>query len=440
MGYTLYMSPTKLNSTTISLVLGDILIFSISLVIALTVRSFAIPESAFFIQHIYPFSLVLLIWIALFIVGGMYDQTYLTIKRSIGSTLATLQLVGGGIAILLFYLVPTFAVTPKTNLALFLVFFSLGIWVWRKLFFTHIQPVTARAVLIGEHPHISRVLSKDNMYGISINQHISWNNLSEIEKPLDILLCDFSDDAFQTNAKAIQQLVMNGVRVVDTQRLLEKITGRISLQNVTSQWFISRVQQPARSYLFMKRLVDLVCGFVLLALLIIISPLLLPLMFAMDKHTSFLFMQKRVGLLGEPFVMFKLRTMSVADSTTWSSDNHQHITRLGSVLRALRIDEWPQAINLIRGDMSLVGPRALMISEQENMEQVVPSYSQRLFLKPGITGWAQVKQNKAPANEKEASERLSYDLYYLVHASILFDLLIVLKTVKTIILKTGMRS
>ena len=434
------MSPTKLNSTTLSLLIGDIVIFASSLLFALTIRNFTIPESSFFIQHIYPFSIVLLMWIALFIIGGMYDQTYLTIKRSIGSTLLTLQIAGGGIAVLLFYLVPTFAVTPKTNLALFLVIFSFLIWLWRKLFFTYIQPVTETALLIGEHALLQSVLSQHNMYGLVIAENGSWESLRSVSsKNIDVLLCDFSDPGFEIHAEAIKHLIMKGVRVIDTNRVHERITGQVPLSRLTTHWFISHVEKPSRIYQFIKRIIDLVCGVVLYLFMIVLLPLVAILTLITERRLSLFFTQNRVGLLGHEFKIYKLRTMSVSDQSSWSGKNHTHITKLGSVLRALRIDELPQSINMIRGEMSLVGPRALMISEQEQMQKLVPAYSQRLFVKPGITGWAQIKQTHAPQNEQEASDRLSYDLYYLVHASLLFDVLIILKTIKTVLLRTGIR-
>ena len=177
---------------------------------------------------------------------------------------------------------------------------------------------------------------------------------------------------------------------------------------------------------------------------IIISPLLVVIAFAV-KITSkgpVIFKQDRYGLDGKKIKVWKFRSMTVTENSnvvTQATKNDARITPLGAFLRRTSLDELPQFINVLKGDMSIVGPRPHAVAHNEEYRKKVEFYMLRHKAKPGITGWAQIKQKHAPMNAVEAQERLGYDLYYLEHQSILFDVLIILKTIKTIILKAGIR-
>ena len=435
------MRPTSLNATTFALLVGDILIFATSLVLALTIREFAIPNASFLFSHTLPFVLLLIVWLGIFVIGGMYDQTYLRIKRSIGSTLFMLQAIGTSAAVLMFYLLSGLVVTPKTNLALFVVIFTILIWIWRKVFFTHIKPSTQSAIFIGDQSDSPVYLQKDNMLGISMVDEMSWKEFSTKRNlAIDAIIVDTSSNAFEEHALTVQEHVFNGTRLIDLTNLNERVYGSVNLDSVENNWLLEYMEPPTRLYLVTKRLLDVIAGVLLACVLLLVIPFVAVGQLLTEKHVSLFFSQKRIGKKGEPFTMYKLRSMSVSDGDTWSTKNHDRITSTGKVIRALRVDELPQAINVLKGEMSLVGPRALMPSEQTTMEEHSDLYRMRLFTTPGITGWAQISMPHAPANKAEALERLGYDLYYIQHASMLFDMLIILKTLKTIVLKTGLRA
>lgn len=435
------MSSLRVGRNTILLVIGDAAIFFASLWVALSVRHFAIPQSTFYAEHIYPFTVLFVLWVIIFFIAGLYDEEFLTIKRSIGDILLVTQLVGAGVAIALFYLVPFFDLTPKTNLALFLLIFSLAVWWWRKQFFHSIRPNTKDVLLVGDQPELTKIFESKNFYGFSVLNTLGWKELSRVfEYPTSTLVVlNFRDPAFQNNASVIHSLVFNEYPIVDSNKLSERLFGRVDTSLISHEWFIKRVTKPNRLFLFVKRLIDICAGFALLAALLLLSPIIITWMLLEEKSLDLFFIHERAGKLGKAFTMYKLRSMNVKDGASWDGDNHDRITKLGRVIRALRIDELPQGLNLIKGDISLVGPRAILESEQQEMESLVPLYTLRLFAKPGITGWAQIKQKHAPMNASEAEERLGYDLYYLEHQSILFDVLIILKTIKTVVLKAGVR-
>jgi lipopolysaccharide/colanic/teichoic acid biosynthesis glycosyltransferase len=178
------------------------------------------------------------------------------------------------------------------------------------------------------------------------------------------------------------------------------------------------------------------------ALLLLTLPLmaLAALLIWLDDHGPVFYVQERSGLMGATFRLYKLRTMRQADPdepATWTSRGDSRITRVGWILRRIRLDELPQLLNVLRGEMSLIGPRPERPVLEHELEERIPHYRKRHWMPPGLSGWAQVCAPYA-ASVEEAEVKLSYDLYYLKHWGVALDLLILLKTVKTV-LKAGGR-
>ena len=189
-----------------------------------------------------------------------------------------------------------------------------------------------------------------------------------------------------------------------------------------------------------KRLFDVAAA---LGLLIFLAPLLIVTAIAirLDSRGPVLYRQRRVGMKGEEFDIFKFRSMRTdaeKDGARWAAEDDDRITRVGRFIRRTRIDEIPQAINIMRGEMSFVGPRPERPEFVSLLEQEIPHYHERHLVKPGITGWAQVK-HEYTASVEGARTKLTYDLFYIKHFSLLLDLLIVLMTVRVALLGIGSR-
>jgi exopolysaccharide biosynthesis polyprenyl glycosylphosphotransferase len=190
-----------------------------------------------------------------------------------------------------------------------------------------------------------------------------------------------------------------------------------------------------------KRGVDLLVSLAALIFLFPIS-LLISLATKLDSKGPILYKQERVGEDGRIFRLLKFRSMRVdaeaAGGPVWASVNDARITRVGSVIRKLRLDEIPQLINVLKGEMSFVGPRPERPFFVQQLEDEIPYYSERHVIKPGITGWAQISYPYG-ASKEDALEKLKYDLYYIKHMSILLDLSIIFETVKIVLLGKGSR-
>ena len=234
----------------------------------------------------------------------------------------------------------------------------------------------------------------------------------------------------------------SGVLFDHLASVYEEYTGKIALENLRPSWLVfSTGFRKTRLLIFTKRAFDLfaaVCGLILSLPLTIVTALLVKLDSPRDPV---LYHQERVGLNGKPFTIHKFRTMrSDAEAATgpvWSKgDSDPRITRVGRFLRKTRLDEIPQLWNVLIGDMSLIGPRPERPAFVEQLTAQIPFYGQRHVVKPGVTGWAQVRYSYG-ASVEDALQKMQYDLYYVKHMSLMFDLLIALETIKTVVLRRG---
>jgi sugar transferase (PEP-CTERM system associated) len=235
----------------------------------------------------------------------------------------------------------------------------------------------------------------------------------------------------------------SGVLFDHLANVYEDYTGKIALENLRPSWLVfSTGFRKTWLLLATKRAFDIIAaifGLILSAPLTLISALVVKLESPADPV---LYHQERVGLNGATFTIHKFRTMrSDAEAATgpvWSGANDSRITSVGTFMRKTRLDEIPQLWNVLRGDMSLIGPRPERPAFVEQLTQQIPYYGQRHVVKPGLTGWAQVRYAYG-ASVEDALEKMQYDLYYVKHMSMAFDLVIALETIKIVVLRRGGR-
>ncbi len=249
---------------------------------------------------------------------------------------------------------------------------------------------------------------------------------------------DIQGSTFQTILDAQER----GVEVSRMPILYEEITQRVPVHHLESDWLIrSFVDQLKVSvfYEFVKRVLDLIGGLLGLALFIILLPFL-AIAVVIDSGFPILYSQDRLGRGGQPFTVYKIRTMyqdAEPDGTPLQAAEHDaRVTRVGSFLRVTHLDELPQFWNVLRGDMSLVGPRAERAQLIAEYQKQIPFYRARLLVKPGLTGWAQINYGYV-ASVTETGIKLEYDLYYIKHRSLMLDVIIILRTIGTVLSRKG---
>jgi sugar transferase (PEP-CTERM system associated) len=243
--------------------------------------------------------------------------------------------------------------------------------------------------------------------------------------------------------KLLDVRLQSGVLFDHLASVYEEYTGKIALENLRPSWLVfSTGFRKGRALMAAKRAFDLlasVAGLILASPLMAVTALILKIESPRDP---ILYHQERVGLNGKVFTIHKFRTMRTdAEAGTgpvWSTANDTRVTRVGRFMRKTRLDEIPQLWNVLIGDMSLIGPRPERPAFVEQLTEKIPYYGQRHVIKPGVTGWAQVRYSYG-ASVEDAIEKMQYDLYYVKNLSLMFDMLIVLETIKTVVLRRGAR-
>ncbi|WP_426955483.1 exopolysaccharide biosynthesis polyprenyl glycosylphosphotransferase [Muricoccus radiodurans] len=241
---------------------------------------------------------------------------------------------------------------------------------------------------------------------------------------------------------ALRQMSADGIHVLHASEFWERRLGRLDLAGLPDGWVsASRGLQEHPTERALRRGFDILASLLLLAVTL---PLLLLAIIALklDSPGPIFYRQERVGQGGRRFLLFKLRSMvqdaEAAGAPRWAVRGDSRVTRVGRILRLFRIDEIPQVLNVLRGDMAFVGPRPERPAFVEQLEALIPHYSDRAVVKPGITGWAQVNYPYG-ASVEDAREKLTYDLYYVKQRSLFLDLLILIATVRVVLFQEGSR-
>jgi len=244
----------------------------------------------------------------------------------------------------------------------------------------------------------------------------------------------------QQLATSLIDCKLRGVAVEEAGSFHEKLTGKLWVKTLSPNWWMySNGFQPSRVYLWHKRLLDIVCASLMI---LVTAPLLLLIAIGIkvDSPGPAVFKQERIGLRGARFTLYKFRSMNQdAESKSgpaWAAQFDDRVTRFGKLLRKFRLDEIPQAFNVLRGDMSFAGPRPERPYFVDMLRERIPYYGLRHYVKPGITGWAQVGYPYG-ASVEDAIEKLQYDLYYIKHMSFRQDMLVLLKTFRVVLFGRG---
>ncbi|MBI3197797.1 MAG: sugar transferase [Rhodospirillales bacterium] len=270
-------------------------------------------------------------------------------------------------------------------------------------------------------------------------QACRWLDFDEVQRRqtrVDAIVADLSVELPDGQIEALADAAIAGVPVLDRRYIVETLTGRTPLGGLTPNEFGSLL--PSRQYLVVRRLIEIVLTVAVLPLLAVVLAIV-AVWVRCDSAGPVFFVQSRVGRRGAVFRMFKFRTMyHGAGGPSFTAAADPRVTRAGRFLRRCRLDELPQMFNVLRGDMSWVGPRPEALSLEKGYVRDIQHFALRGIVRPGVTGWAQINQGYAHDPDAMRS-KLEYDLYYLKHCSLWLDLVIVLRTFAVVFRGTGAR-
>jgi lipopolysaccharide/colanic/teichoic acid biosynthesis glycosyltransferase len=432
---------------------GDLIVFALSLWLTLLFRTGAVPTGEMLRDHLGPFAILFLVWTLVFYMSGLYGKGTILLKSHLPQALLRTQVANIVLAALFFFLVPGVGIAPKTNLAIYLVVSLLLIFLWRLAAYPRlsVKRTRGRAVLIASGPDADALRTEVNenpRYPITFVGSLSPQDflaLSESERrariphDIDVVVADIA----ACNAHGLLPVLYDLPRgvgnydIVDFTDLYEEVFDRVPLSLLDQGWFLEHVtESDPLWYALPKRAIDLVGGLGMGFITLIALPFVW-IAIRIEGPGPLFIAQDRIGEKGSRMRVYKFRSMSGHNraSDAWVGEDENRVTRVGAWLRQTSLDEFPQFWNILKGEVSLIGPRNDIEGLGRRLEAELPHYVMRYSVKPGITGWAQINQqyepgNLSPQSVRETTVRLAYDFYYLKHRSLGLDLVIALKTIK----------
>lgn len=429
---------------------GDIATFVLALFVTLLLR-YGTTLSAMIVRaHLAPFALLFGIWAIVFYLSGLYGKRIIFSAPNLANALIKTQAANIMLAALFFFLVPSVGIAPKTNLLIYLVVSLALILLWRLVVAPRLtaRRMRACAALIAEGSEaeeLARAVNENARYGLVFRLHQAPSTLVDVRALAEQLVRErvtwLVVDIAHVESSELLALVYRLTRLERSAHLLtfeeayEEVFDRIPLSRLEHGWFLEEVVlHSSLLYGITKRIIDIIGGVLMGMVTLVITPFIF-LADTIEGSGRVFISQERYGRGGLKMRAYKFRSMRASDNGAWAGESDNRVTRVGAFLRRTSLDEFPQFINVLAGELSLVGPRNDITALGERLATALPYYEARYMVKPGITGWAQVNQqyepgNLSPQSLEETKVRLAYDFYYLKHRSLGLDLVIALKTLK----------
>ncbi len=472
------------------LLLGDIVTFCLAILVGIIAIARWNQDLWFhWNQYRIPMVLVALTYILIFYIANLYDH-YLDFRRRENISRVILTSLMGTLAAVLLFCLPSWQIIPRIFVEWHAVVFVCLAIFWRYSFSAVALPVRLQkrvlvlgagragrwiAQIIMQHPNCGLVVIgfiDDNPQKVGatidglkiLGQSGMLDELIRQEKASLVVLA-ISHEKVGALLASLSQAIVHDCQLIDVPTLNEYITGKIPVDYISDVWlYFNNMAYPKLYHHKIKRMIDLILSSLGLSIALPIS-IIIALAIKLETPGPILFKQRRMGYNNKPFQILKFRTM-IKDNNEgmpkWTFHNDSRITRVGSYLRKIHLDELPQLINILKGEMSLVGPRAEWDFFAQKSQELVPEwrpgrrakdppgykvithhrekvrfYSHRLLVRPGVTGWAQVMFPRAGSSMKDLKEKLEYDLYYIKHMGVLLDIAILLKTIRIVLFGHG---
>jgi lipopolysaccharide/colanic/teichoic acid biosynthesis glycosyltransferase len=442
----------SLSSRKITLFAVDTALFFLALFLALLIRRPDIFNYEYFLVHIPTFMFVYFVFIASLYANSLYFvplfiSSIRRLRLVLNSSLSTLFFGST-----FFYLFPG-TYTPKTVLLiqLVLVFFLVGFWrfIEKNIFKSGSKN---KGIIIDDSKEAKEIYDAFTKYNYQIS-FVKMFHVSDLENKQSVdelvkfinegnikfIIIDTRNPKLNSLLSDLYELSKKNVRVLHIFSFYEDVFLKVPVAQANFTWFFNSVSLDLKFYEIAKRVIDLIISIPVLIVFFILHPWVYFNIKREDGGDVFI-EQERLGRFGKVIKVKKYRTMKFSDGGKWikDGDNQNTVTKFGYFLRKTRIDELPQIISVLKGDITLIGPRPDIVNLYDKLSSEIPFYKMRYSVTPGLSGWAQTMQNTPPQSLEETIERLKYDLYYIKHRSTLLDLSIILRTIKTVLSREGM--
>lgn len=431
------------------ILLTDLLTLHLSLFLTIVFRYPQNTWNANWNRHWPNFILVFLIWLLILYINDLYNLNLKTTSRQFIIRLSNTTIVSSILATIYFYLKVSSDITPKTNLVIFTVIFLILFFIFRSIYqlLIHSKGFKENLAFIGFNKKTEKLLTeleknpaagylnalifktKEEIY--SLKQKIQEKNIHTI-----VVCDDFGQETVLNDA--LFNCLVYKLNFFNYPDFYELLTGKIPVEEIDQNWFLENLNEGNKNYFdFLKKLLDFLGALIVFIISLPFWPIIAGII-KLESSGPVFFRQKRLGKNEKTFIIIKFRTMREENNDhSLTTESDKRITRFGSFLRKTRLDELPQVLNILKGEMSFIGPRPERPEIVKELERQIPFYKVRLLIKPGLTGWDQISGTYHSPSIEDSLEKLQYDLYYLRHRSIYLDLAIILKTLATVMSSGG---
>ena len=445
------------RKATLLLFFGDLAVFALSLWLTLFLRYGGAPQELIGL-YVEPFAILFLLWTLVFYMAGLYSKQVVRLKSELWAAILRTQLLNIVLAALFFFLIPQAGITPKTTLAIYLAVSLVGIFFWRLGLYSRLSRPSTRvkAALVGSGSESEELVDEVNanprypfIFVVGASAEQLKNDFGAFARSLEeqkvsLLVIDAEHDIVRPLLPQIYRLAFgaHAYQFADFYKVYEEVFDRVPLSLLRYDWFLKNVAHSSGGgYEFFKRFIDLVGAVFMGIITLVVTPFIFIAM-RLEGRGSLFIVQERVGKNGVRIKSYKFRSMRENDRGKWLQENENKVTRVGSFLRRSSLDEFPQFINILKGELSLIGPRNDIAGLAERLAVEIPYYDVRYTVMPGITGWAQINQryepgNISPQSIEETKVRLAYDFYYIKNRSLALDLGVALKTFKRMLFRVS---
>jgi exopolysaccharide biosynthesis polyprenyl glycosylphosphotransferase len=458
----------RISERRLFLMAGDVLAVAIAVLIALWVWAWRAREPfdlAFIVPRGHWFFILLALWLILASANDFYDLGLSASRMKIFQRLVLITL-----QMLVLYLIAFFFSRPLELPRLFIFYYGaasfalIGLfrlvnpalmgWAsqrrrvlivgtdWAALSIMEVIARQAQHVydvrgLIGEKEDVGKIICDVPILGTG-KDILAIAQLQEVSELVVTSMHELGGDTFQ----GVMDAYEHGITVVPMPIIYERITGQVPVEHVRDNWAVVLPMEGEalfNPYPLIKRSLDVALSLIGVAVFVLLLPFL-ALLIRLDSPGPIFYSQERTGLNGRHFRIYKFRSMRAdAEAKTgavFSQKGDPRVTRIGRIMRKTRLDELPQIVNILRGDMSIVGPRPERPEHVKRLTEKIPFYRTRLVIRPGLTGWAQVRYSYGSTDE-DALVKLQYDLYYIRHQSLALDLNIMVRTIGKVLRMSG---
>lgn len=443
----------------IILLIGDIAVLYGALYLTLLLRYLDYVSQSDWTSHFWPFTQIFVFWPLIFYIIDLYNLHLAVNNAKFFQQSAKAISIAGLLSAVYFYLNPNISIAPKTNLLIYLLIFALLFFLWRRVFNWLLISRLAKEKIafIGCNNQVKELifyLQKRPHLGYEVSMIVGSNLFDKIDgifttnsvKDLDklvakqkistIILAADPHQSSEIRTSLFACLPLN-INIVSLPNFYETITGKIPIESINQMWFLENLSEGRKkTFNLAKRVYDIAFALLLLA---ISAPFwfLIAFVIKFESPGNAFFLSRRLGRNNREFNLIKFRSMRVENNDYRITEKDDpRVTRFGKFARRTRLDELPQLLNILKGEMSFIGPRPERPELIKDLREKIPFYQERLLVKPGLSGWAQVNEYHSPTIE-DTLKKLQYDLYYIKNRTLYLDFAIILKTIATVFRQMG---